>query len=171
MKKTIKTLHLLLCTALLLASCVKEEQGTRLQPGDRLPEFKTYTLTGRNVSSADLAGKPSVIILFSTTCPDCHRQLPEVEAAYAKAGRDATFLAIARDEPAETVEAFWKKSGYSMPAAAPGNRTIYDLFDRGSKTGVPQVYISDGQGVIIRTADDSAVLPSYEILNSLYGYD
>ena len=112
----------------LAASCVKDAPGVRLQPGDSLPEFRTVTLAGQDAGTATLLGKPSAVILFSTTCPDCHRQLPELESAWRDLGDIVNVLAVARDETAKTVSSFWSASGYTMSVAAPGDRKIYDLF-------------------------------------------
>lgn len=117
-----------------------------------------------NTGTENLKGKPSIIILFETTCPDCHAQLPEIERLHNTSGETVNVLAIARGEKAAAVTAFWKAFGYSMPVAAPGNRTIYDLFDRGSQTGVPQVYISDTEGTVIGYADWKKTITSDEIL-------
>ena len=167
MKKLILTI-IILAACLLAVSC---EQDTpvkdRLHVGEQLPQFSTNTIEGRNVSTLDLLGKPSVIMFFSTTCPDCHRQLPQIQSAFDRTSDIAAFLAIARDEKEDKVRVFWNEAGYTMPVAAPGDRTIYDLFDRGSQSGVPQVYVSDAKGMIVLTADDSAVLSMDDIVRIL----
>ena len=162
MKRTI-----ILAALILAASCVKEHTATPLQPGDHLPDFSVITLTGKAVSKEDLAGKPSVIILFSTTCPDCHRQLPEVETIHRTAGEAVGVLAIARDEERDAVVSFWNRAGLTMDVAAPGSREVYDLFDRGSRAGVPLVYLSDANGVIKGFTDDKKTLTANEMLSIL----
>ena len=59
-----------------MLSCVKDKQSSPVGVGESIPPFATVTMKGQNVSDKDLLGKPSVVVLFSTTCPDCHRQLP-----------------------------------------------------------------------------------------------
>lgn len=149
------------------ASCVKEESRDALPEGERIPQFELTLLDGTDISSGDLLGRPSVLVFFSTTCPDCHRQLPEVESAYTVVGEGAAFIAIARDEGPETVGKHWTENGYTMPVSAPGDRTVYDLFDRGSHSGIPLLFISDAQGVVRHTADDSAVLTAQEMTRIL----
>jgi peroxiredoxin len=164
--KRLTTLTALLSFALAV-SCVKDTPGVRLQPGESLPEFSTVTLTGQNAGTRTLLGKPSAVILFSTTCPDCHRQLPELESAWKDLGDVVNILAVARNETQTTVSSFWNASGYTMPVAAPGNRNIYDLFDRGSRSGIPLLYLSDAEGTVLTLADDKAVLPAGEIIRTL----
>ena len=158
---------IILAALILTASCVKEHTATPLQPGDQLPDFSVITLTGQTAGKDILAGKPSAIILFSTTCPDCHRQLPEMELMHAAAGEAVGVLAIARDEGREAVASFWNSAGLSMDVAAPGNRQVYDLFDRGSRSGVPLVYLADENGVIKGFTNDRKTLTANEMLTIL----
>lgn len=146
-------------------SCVKDPAGKRIQPGESLPAFSVTTLEGKTVSTSDLLGKPSVVVFFSTTCPDCHRQLPEIESVWLAADGNVNVLAIARDEDRGTVSTFWSKKGFTMPCAAPGNRRIYDLFDRGSRSGVPLTFVADPEGTVLLVSDDTKVLSSQEILS------
>lgn len=148
-------------------SCVKEGPRYALPTGERIPQFELTLLDGTEVSSGDLLGRPTVLVFFSTTCPDCHRQLPENEDVWLAAGDDVNVLAIARDEGPEAVRKHWTENSYTMPVSAPGDRTVYDLFDRGSQSGVPLLFISDAQGVVRHTADDSAVLTAQEMTRIL----
>ncbi len=167
MGKTIATqLSMLMLASLACLSCVKDGRGVPIGPGDSIPSFSTFTTKNQNVTDKDLLGKPSVIVLFSTTCPDCRRQLPEVEAAWTTSGESINVLAVARDEKKETVSAYWSESRFTMPVAAPGNRRIYDLFDKGSGTGVPQVYVADEKGTILLTGNDTKPLSTNDILKA-----
>lgn len=129
-----------------------------------MPQFKTYTINGKNTGADNLKGKPSVIILFSTTCPDCHEQLPEIESLWYYASDVFNILAISRGEERQTVADFWNKAGYTMPVAVDADREIYNLFDRGSKTGIPQVYIMDPKGTVIGYGDWRDQLTASDIL-------
>ena len=158
---------LLTAAAAMTSSCVKQYTGQALSPGDTLPQFTVTTIQSKTVKTSDLIGKPSAIILFSTTCPDCHRQLPEMERIHTAAGEAVGVLAIARDEGCDAVASFWKSAGLSMDVAAPGNRQVYDLFDRGSRSGVPLVYLADENGIIKRFTNDTKTLTANEMLSIL----
>ena len=161
-----KTKLFLLLTAVLLAGCTKQgERAERILPGEPVPDFQTWTVGGVNVSSVDLLGKPGLVVFFSTTCPDCKVQMPEVEAAYRTLGDEVVFLAIAREEDAQTVSRYWKDAGYTMPVAAPGKRDIYNLFDRGSGSGVPLIIFFDADGVVTGSSDDKNLLEAYQIVD------
>lgn len=164
MKKGILLLTAAIAGLLFVSSCKDKEEMTHFQIGEKLPAFSVSTLDGKKVSTEDLKGMPSVLIIFTTTCPDCHAQLPEIEILYGSHKGEINVLAVNRGEDKSAVSAFWQERSFNIPVAAPGDRSIYDLFDRGSQTGVPQVYISDPQGTIIGFADDTKVITADEIV-------
>ena len=54
-----------------------------------------------------------------------------------------------------------------MPVAAPGNRETFNLFDRGSKSGVPQVYVTDKEGRVTLYGNDHNILTTRIITDKL----
>ncbi len=166
MEKTAK-LTLAITIGMSVLSCTKIQDMKHLQPGEPVPEFQTYTITGNNTGNDKLLGRPSVIILFSTTCPDCHEQLPEIESLWNYGNDIINVLAISRGEERQTVADFWNKAGFTMPAAVDTDRVIYNLFDRGSKSGIPQVYITDQKGTVIGYGDWRYPLTTSDILKMI----
>lgn len=127
--------------ALLLGSCVSDrEPESFVVAGDRLPSF-TVTMNDGSVveSPSSLEGKVSVIAFFSTTCPDCRAELPELQAAYEQSD-EAVFVLIAREEDAASIEAYWHDNGLTLPYSAQPDRAIYNVF---AASGIPRVYIAD----------------------------
>ena len=171
MKKIITLIALVIMAYLAIECCTKKtEHPEHLKIGESLPDFSTHTLDGQNISTTDLTGKPTIIVFFSTTCPDCHHQLPEIEIVYKNYKYQANILAIAREENETTVRNFWNQAEYTMPVTAPGNRKIYDLFDRNSGSGVPQVYVTDKDAVVTTFSNDKKLLYAedfYTILQSI----
>ena len=62
--------------------------------GDALPQFSVQLSDGGVFDTATLGGRPSLIIFFNTTCPDCQRTLPEVQEVYETYKSELTFVAI-----------------------------------------------------------------------------
>ena len=92
-------------TGLLLApSCRKTEVEEHFQIGEMLPDFSVTTTDGKKVTTSDLKGKPSIVIIFTTTCPDCTAQLPEVETVFAAHKEDINVLAVNRGEKEEALK-------------------------------------------------------------------
>ena len=157
----------IICLLTLIVSCVKEDPKDHIQPGESLPSFSTVTMSGERASNKTLAGKPSLIIIFTTVCPDCQRQMPEIQAAYEESGGRVNFLAINRGEDIRTVQKHMEENGYTIPAVAEGDRYLYNLFDRGSMSGVPQIYISDKDGIVRHYHDDTRTIPAAEIIKEI----
>lgn len=93
--------------------------------------------------------------------------MPAIEEAWRTTAGRAGFLAIAREEDEQTVRSYWSDNKYTLPVSAPGNRTYYDLFDRDSGSGVPQIYFFNEDGIMIGFSDDSRTLSSQEIIQML----
>lgn len=113
--------------------------------GDTLPAFTITMNDGHQLSTSQLKGKPSLIVFFSTTCPDCQRELPRLNERYLAHGTDTTFVAIAREQTATTVCDYWQQNDFSLPYSAQPDRTVYSLF---ALRGIPRIYISNAQCIV-----------------------
>lgn len=164
LKKVIITL-----AALCAVSCAKETgtDGEHVSVGEVIPAFNVTTLDGTTTSSDTLLGKPSVIVFFDTTCPDCQRQIPEIETVWREFKGSIGTIAIAREQGPDPVRDYWHGNGLTMPVAAPGNRETFNLFDRGSKSGVPQVYVTDKEGRVTLYGNDKNILTTIMITDKL----
>lgn len=141
-------IYMPLCLAFGLLSCVSDEKtdyGPSLSVGERLPAFRVQLSDGSEVSDQSLRGKPGVIVLFTTTCPDCRRAMPGIEEIYRKWQPQAQFVCIGREETADKVSAYWQEQGYTMPWSAQEDRTVYELF---ASRYVPRVFVFDAQGTV-----------------------
>ena len=169
--KVMRPLRQLIITlaALCAVSCAKETgaDGEHVSVGETIPAFTVTTMDGATVSAATMLGKPSVIVFFDTTCPDCQRQLPEIEAVWRELEGSINAVAIAREQGPDPVRDYWHGNGLTMPVAAPGNRETFNLFDRGSKSGVPQVYVTDKEGRVTLYGNDKSILTTRKITDKL----
>ncbi len=149
---------------LMTLSCLRPETiAEHVQPGEKLPEFNAELLDGTRICTEDMTGQYSLIILFSTTCPDCINQLPEIQKFHDAEHESVKVLGINRGEKKEIVRTFLEKNNYTFPVCAPEDRSLYDIFDRQSGSGVPQIYISNPDGVVTFYADDSRVISEREL--------
>lgn len=163
-------LYLTAVTVLFATGCHQPESGQHVQVGETLPDFKTCTIAGNEIGTENLAGSPSLIVFFETLCPDCVKELPTIEQLYKDFGEGMSFLAIARSESELVVSDYWETSGFTMPVAAPGSRELYNLFDRGSMSGVPQVYVSDENREVVAYFDDKHLFTYDEFVEKLGGH-
>lgn len=150
------SLYAAVCMALCLMSlamasgCVteKDEPEWYLKAGDALPEFTVTTIDGQRISSSDSYEAEMVIVFFNTTCPDCQRELPEIQKQYEanlelpEQERDI-YICIAREEGAADIETYWTENHLTLPVSPQPDRTVYSLF---ASIGIPRIfYAKDGR--------------------------
>lgn len=152
----------MLVAALLLAyaltGCVMDadEDPWSIGVGDACPEFVVELDDGTAVSTADLAGRRTMMVFFNTSCADCRRELPEIQkvadclAADGGEGADAGALAgrgipqvicVSRGEGAASVAAYWEAAGLTLPYSPQDDAAVYRLF---AESEIPRVYIIGG---------------------------
>lgn len=155
MKKTVYTSVLLISALMLICSaCVKEggddwsDVINYVEVGDKIPQFIITEADGSSISSDNFIGKRSVIVLFTTTCGDCRRELPILNDAYkAMKGKeeftDLLFVGLAREDTPEMTKKFWKDENLIIPVYHDTDRSVFGLF---ANSTVPRVYVVDKQG-------------------------
>lgn len=119
-----------------------------------LPDFSVQMNDGRTLSPSALKGKVAVIVFFNSTCVDCQKFLPTLEAFYREQQAQSlpcTIVPIARAQDNKAVGAYWKKVGFTMPYSAQTDRKVYELF---AKSGIPRVYIATPKGTAFHSFDD-----------------
>ncbi len=128
----------------MLWSCVgeKEEPEWVLKAGDRLPDFEVTTIDGQKVSSADSYKTNLIIVFFNTTCKDCQRELPVVQAQYEEnlelpESERSQYICIAREEGAADIEQYWTDNHLTLPVSSQTDRSIYSKF---ASIGIPRIY-------------------------------
>ena len=160
-----RVLHILLLSFALF-SCIKEVQkGADLGVGDSVPDFTVTMNDGNQVTGVSLREGMgiSVIVFFTTQCPDCRETLPHIQRLYQEyASEDVKFALISREDTEENIYSFWKDNGFTMPFSAQADRRIYELFAR---SRVPRVYICR-DGVIKYIFTDKPSIPTYELLSA-----
>lgn len=123
-------------------SCIidKDEPASSLAAGDAVPEFEVMMSDGSMWTSGMLAGKVGVIVFFNTGCADCRRELPILQQVYESVGNPVEFICIAREERGETIEAYWRSHGLTMPYSPQEDRKVYEMF---ASFGIPRIYVTD----------------------------
>ena len=154
-------LHILL-VIFTLSSCIKEKQnGADLGVGDRIPDFSVIMNDGTQITGASLREGVSVIVFFTTQCPDCREVLPHIQQLYVEyAPKDIRFALISREDTQSNISAFWEKNRFTMPYSAQKDRAIYELF---AHARVPRVYLA--QDGIIKSLFTDLPVPDYDILS------
>ncbi len=140
-----------LLSAMTLAGCVTDKgEGDSLPLGSVMPQFSVSGPDG-SVTNGDLAGERSVVLFFRTTCPDCSREMPNVEAAFKRVeGSGVRFVTISKEENAAVaVPGYWAATGMTMPYYFDPDGTAFAAFDIHY---VPTLYLFGSDGKLARAA-------------------
>lgn len=149
---------LLLGMSLTLTSCVKSDKPVEVREyvrvGDSLPRFSVTLLDGTVVNNDSWVGKRLVLIFFSTGCPDCQKELPELEYFYQKTKdrTDICTLGVSRGGGTEVVRSYWEEHHLTFPCSPQEDRKVYNLF---ASAIVPRIYVVSPQGRVTHMFDDS----------------
>ena len=147
-----------------LYGCIADEEpsGASIGIGDSLPKFSVTLSDGSLVDNSTLSGKVGMIVFFNTECPDCQKELPEVQKVWEtfKDNSDVIIVPIAREESASQIQQYWSTHDLSMPYSPQENRQVYSLF---AKSIIPRIYICNPQGRIVFISTDQN-MPSAETL-------
>lgn len=108
-----------------------------LQPGAAAPE----------VSGADLASGPKVLLFYKVTCPTCQIAAPVAERLYGSF--PDRFVAVAQDPP-ERVAAFAEEYGTTFDSVP--DEPPYDLSNAYGIEVVPTLFLVEG-GVVTDVAE------------------
>lgn len=141
---------LIACTAAYLPlTCINDDvadntAASLVKPGDKLPWFTVTMCNGTLLDSRSLAGRPSVIVLFNTSCPDCRDELPVLQETYESFGTDGrvAFVAISRAQNNASVASYWRDNNLSLPYSAQDDDEVYRLF---ATSVIPRTYLCDAQ--------------------------
>ncbi len=146
-------------------SCIfdpDEPEGGNIGIGDELPEFTITLSDGTTVGTQDLRGSESLIMFFSTQCPDCQEVLPVVQSFYEEYSEQMRFILISREDGEENVKSYWQEHNLTLPYSAQNDRSVYRLF---ATSGIPRIYIS-GPDLIVRSVFTDSTLPTLEDLHA-----
>jgi peroxiredoxin len=119
-----------------------------VEVGEPAPDFTIRTFDNTSLSRTVLAGKPLMLVFWNTWCPDCMRELPEINRIAEKLGRgELTVLAVntGLNDSESKARAYWKKYGYVFPVGFDHSFEIGQAF---RVIGVPTVFLIDSKGIV-----------------------
>ena len=119
------------------------EKTSIVRVGDALPEFTVFN-SSDTVTTAQLAGKKTLIALFVTTCGDCQKALPVIDSAWRELRDEAgvVFVLVSRGERPDAVAAYWAEAGFATPFYLDEQRSVFNKF---ATAYTPRVYLADGR--------------------------
>lgn len=155
---------LLLLTAFLGAGCNKQEEPAI--EGNHAPDFTLKDLNGEPVRLSALKGKVVLVNFWATWCPPCREEIPSmVKLNQAMQGKPFQMLAVSIDEGGRNaVQSFFRKGGVTLPALLDTDGKVARRY---GTTGVPETFVVDGKGVILKKVIGSMDWSSPDVIAAL----
>lgn len=135
-------------------------EQTRLEPGDKAPDFTLPDSEGREVSLADFRGGPVVVYFYPrASTPGCTTQACDFRDNLALLGDSGyQVLGISPDKPAK-LATFAENEGLTFPLLSDPDKTVltaYGAFGEKKNYGkivqgvIRSTFVLDGDGVIVK---------------------
>ncbi|MGH7527097.1 MAG: TlpA disulfide reductase family protein [Gemmatimonadales bacterium] len=144
----------IIVAGLVLGAAALTRFGADVAPvevGARAPDFKALDLaSGDSVSLRErYAGKVTLVNIWATWCIPCRVEMPAMEQLYTSlAPRGFAIAAVSIDEGSpEDVRAFGSELGLTFDMLQDRSTRIQETYQT---TGVPESFLLDRQGVIVR---------------------
>jgi len=113
--------------------------------------FVLPTTDGKMVKLSDFKGKKVVINFWTTWCPPCKEELPELQRFYEQADSEhVAFLGInitSEEGGKEEVKSFLSKSGFDFPVLFDEKGEVMKLY---KVMVIPTTFIIDEQGQVFK---------------------
>jgi peroxiredoxin len=158
-----------ICAVFLLAvfamcGCSKHEEPA--VEGKAAPDFTLKDLSGRDVQLSSLKGKVVLVNFWATWCPPCREEVPSmVRLNQAMQGKPFQMLAVSIDEGGKpAIESFFQKTGVTLPALLDSDGKVAKRY---GTTGVPETFVIDTKGVILKKVIGAMDWSAPEVLSAL----
>ncbi|MDD2308702.1 MAG: TlpA disulfide reductase family protein [Desulfuromonadaceae bacterium] len=144
------------CLFLSLTACSRSDSPTSpkinvvAKEKSPAPDVSVISLAnGSTLKLSELKGKVVLLNFWATWCPPCREEIPSMmKLNGVMTGKPFQMVAISVDEGGQpAIESFFKESGFSLP-------TYLDESGASAKsygiTGIPESFIIDKEGVIVK---------------------
>lgn len=139
----------MLSLAISLSACSRNETPVPAVEGKQAPDFTLSDLAGKKTRLYDLKGSVVLVNFWATWCPPCREEIPSMAALNRiMTGKPFRMLAISIDQGGKgAVSDYFNRNGTSLPALLDSDGKVGNLY---GITGVPETFVIDKTGVIIR---------------------
>jgi len=144
---------LMACLFLAFTACSKTDTANKsviAAEKKPAPDVSVVSLAnGSTLKLSDLKGKVVLLNFWATWCPPCREEIPSMMKLNSlMAGKPFQMVAISVDEGGKpAVESFFKESGFSLPAYVDESGASAKSY---GVTGIPESFVIDKQGVIVK---------------------
>jgi thioredoxin-like negative regulator of GroEL len=128
----------MIALGLLLMAC----SGGASEDSPAAQGFPAMDSAGLDAHLAANAGKPSVLFFWTTWCPSCKQQIPEMERFLAARGDEVNVFSISLDENVSALHAFFKDTQRTLPVFH-GDQALAARF---GVEAIPTLVVFDAEG-------------------------
>lgn len=121
---------------------VTTNQGPEI--GATAPDFTLSTLDGKNVQLSNLKGKKIMLNFWTTWCPPCKAEMPDIQKFYTEAGDEIEILAVNIDTSYD-VAGFVDDMKINFPVLLDKDGKVMKMY---RILTIPTTYFIDKNGVI-----------------------
>jgi peroxiredoxin len=117
------------------------------QENAQAPDFTVVDLNGQKLRLSDFRGKRVLLNFWATWCPPCRAELPQLQAAHVKYGKDEfVVLGVDFGESKDQVSKFAKENGLTYLLTLDETGEALKAYN---VRGIPASFFIDRQGVIV----------------------
>lgn len=141
------------CLFLFLTSCTKSDtpkKGVAAVEKSPAPDVLVKSLSdGSSLKLSDLKGKVVLLNFWATWCPPCREEIPSMMKLNSiMAGKQFQMVAVSVDEGGKpAIDSFFKETGFSLPTYLDESGASVKSY---GTTGVPESFIIDKQGILVK---------------------
>ena len=160
------------CLFLTLTACSKtdtpKKSAVAVEKNPAPDVFVKSFANGSTLKLSDLKGKVVLLNFWATWCPPCREEIPSMmKLNTLMAGKPFQMVAISIDEGGKpAIESFFKESGFSLPTYLDESGVSAKTY---GVTGVPESFIIDKQGVLVKKIIGGANWDSPEAVSYIEG--
>ncbi|MCL4535788.1 MAG: TlpA family protein disulfide reductase [Bacteroidetes bacterium] len=117
------------------------------RPGHPAPDFTLQDMDGKNVKLSDLKGKPVLINFWTTWCPPCRAEMPDIETVYQRHKAEGlVVLGVDVQEDKDAVSKYVQRGGFSWTFLLDTSGEVF--FNRYRGAAFPSSFFVDKEGVV-----------------------
>ncbi|MFD2247924.1 TlpA family protein disulfide reductase [Pontibacter ruber] len=127
--------------------------------------FQMAGLDGKPVAFESLKGKVIFMNIWTTWCPPCVAEMPNIQKLYEKVGSDKiAFVMLSVDEGGmEKVKKFIDKKGFTFPVYMPASQFPQEFYSN----SIPTTFIISAEGKIVAKQEGMADYDNKEVRDFL----
>ena len=111
------------------------------------PDFALKDVDGKTVRLHDMKGKVILLNFWATWCPSCRFEMPSMESLHKEYNeRGLVVLAVAFQEGADEVRAFYQEHDLSFPSLLDPTAEVFELYKTWS---LPTTFVINKRGYIV----------------------